>query len=344
MKAAIIGTTGYGGIELLRILHTHPEIQIQSIHSTTKETAIWEEYPHLYSVMDKKLELIDPEKIADSADILFFATPSGVSTKLMAGFQDAPLKIVDLSGDMRLQDSKAYEKWYKKQPAPPQVIQQFVYGLTEWNKAAIASAKWIANPGCYPTAALLGLAPLATCELLEPASIIIDAKSGVSGAGRTPARATMHSELTENFTIYKVNKHQHTPEIEQQLLIWNKAVKPITFSTQLIPIARGIMATIYVQLSKEISTSEVVQLYKEAYKEKPFVRIRPEGHFPSVKEVTGSNYCDIGIDVDERTGRATIVSVIDNLMKGAAGQAVQNANLMFGLEEDCGLRYIPLYP
>jgi N-acetyl-gamma-glutamyl-phosphate reductase len=344
MKVAVIGTTGYGGIELLRILHTHPEFHIQSIHSSRGEAPIWEEYPHLYGINNQLLEGIEPEEIADKADIVFLATPSGVSGQLATQFVDLNVKVIDLSGDLRLENRDDYKKWYKHDPAPQNVINKAIYGLSEWNKEQIAKADWISNPGCYPTATLLGLAPVVVENMINPASVIVDAKSGTSGAGRKPSRTNMHAEMNENFTIYKVNQHQHIPEIEQQLSIWNQNTLPITFQTHLLPIARGIMATMYVQLEKETNISALYDLYRETYKNAPFVRIRPEGQYPSVKEVNGSNYCDIGLHLDQRTGRLTIVSVIDNLMKGAAGQAVQNANIMHGFDEKTGLEFIPMYP
>jgi len=344
MKAAVIGTTGYGGVELLRILHTHPVFSIQSIHSTRGEEPIWKEYPHLFTINNQVLEGIQPEEIADKADIVFMATPSGVSGQLAAQFAELNIKVIDLSGDLRLKDRDEYTRWYKHEAAPQYVIDKAVYGLTEWNREQISKAEWISNPGCFSTASLLGLAPVVKENLVNPASIIIDAKSGTSGAGRKPTRMNMHAEMSENFKIYKVNEHQHIPEIEQQLKMWNEAIKPITFSTHLLPIARGIMATIYVQLEKEKSLTEIYELYNEHYKNDPFVRILPVGYYPAIKEVCGSNYCDIGLHLDKRTGRLTIVSVIDNLMKGAAGQAVQNANVMNGLDETTGLNFIPMYP
>jgi N-acetyl-gamma-glutamyl-phosphate reductase len=208
----------------------------------------------------------------------------------------------------------------------------------------IRDAKWIANPGCYATAALLGLAPVIKENIVEPWSIIIDGKSGTSGAGKSLVHTSLFAEVNENLRIYKVNEHQHTPEIEQQLKEWNSGIRPITFSTHLIPITRGIMATIYVQLSENWDNKRVMELYKESYQDAPFVRVRPENNYPAVKEVVTTNYCDIGLNVDERTGRLTIVSVIDNLMKGAAGQAVQNANMMFGLDQTTGLGFLPVYP
>lgn len=343
MKVSIIGTTGYGGAELLRILHNHPEFKIQSIHSTKEDIPIWQEYPHLYDILNKKLEYADPEKIINQSDIVFFATPSGISGKLASEFADKNIKIIDLSGDLRLPPN-VYKQWYKQEPPEQQLTEKAVYGLSEWNYEQIKESSLIANPGCYPTATLLGLAPVVRAGIIDPASIIVDAKSGVSGAGRALSRNTSYSETNENFKVYKVNEHQHTPEIEQQLKVWNSKIKPITFTTHLLPITRGILVTSYVQLLTEHTISQLLELYKEAYSHHPFIRIRPENSFPSVKEVAGSNYCDIGIHADKRTGRLTIITVIDNLMKGAAGQAVQNANIMCGLKDNTGLDFIPLYP
>lgn len=343
MKASIIGTTGYGGAELLRILKNHPEFEISSIHSTRDNLAISDEYPHLIGIMNNQLQKIEPEKISESADIVFLATPSGVSGELAAQFVNKNIKIVDLSGDLRLPASE-YKQWYKKDPTSDEVINQAVYGLTEWNRDQVKTSDLISNPGCYPTATLLGLAPVVIEQLIEKDQIIVDAKSGISGAGRSLSRTSSFAEANENFSAYKVNQHQHTPEIEQQLKVWNKEMEAITFTTQLLPITRGIMATSYVKLKESYSTKQLVELYEHTYQQSPFVRVRPVGNYPSVKEVAGSNYCDIGLHVDERTGRMTIISVIDNLMKGAAGQAVQNANLMFGMEETTGLEMSPLYP
>ncbi|MDQ0268765.1 N-acetyl-gamma-glutamyl-phosphate reductase [Cytobacillus purgationiresistens] len=343
MKASIIGTTGYGGAELLRILNHHPEFEIQSIHSTKEDLPIWHEYPHLYKIVNQKLQGIHPDEIAANADIVFLATPSGISGQLAGKFVDKDIKVIDLSGDLRIEAGQ-YEKWYKKDPVSQELIDEAIYGLSEWNAEAIKGASLIANPGCYPTATLLSLAPVIKENMIDPDSIIVDAKSGISGAGRSPSRKSSFSEANENFSAYKVNEHQHTPEIEKQLLQWNERIKPITFTTQLLPITRGIMTTSYVKLNNDCRTSKLLEFYENVYNECPFVRIRTEKNYPSVKEVAGSNYCDIGLNVDERTGRLTIISVIDNLMKGAAGQAVQNANIMFGINETTGLDFIPLYP
>lgn len=344
MKVSIIGTTGYGGGELFRLLHHHPVFRIQSVHTTRDEIPLYEEFPHLNGMTNLTLEHIDIEKISKHSDIVFIAAPSGVSSKLVPAFAETGIQIIDLSGDMRLIDGEVYRKWYKHEPVASSLLQKAVYGLSEWNKEKIIDAKLIANPGCFPTATLLGLAPVVKEGLIDPDMIIIDAKSGASGAGRSVSRSLLFSEINENFRIYKVNEHQHIPEIEQQLNLWNAGVSPITFNTHLLPITRGIMATIYVKLTENKSTDSLIELYNEQYLRSPFVRIRHKGNFPSVKEVSGSNYCDIGLQVDERTGRLTIVSVIDNLIKGAAGQAVQNANLMNGLHEKTGLEFIPMYP
>jgi len=344
VKVAVIGTTGYGGGELIRILHNHPIFRIHSIHSTRKEIPITEEFPHLNSIFDESLKKVDSEKIAEEADLVFLATPSGASGKLAQSFYGKDIQVVDLSGDLRIKNSAEYEKWYKHESVNEEILANAVYGLSEWNREKIMNAKLLSNPGCYPTAALLGLGPVVSAGLIEPNGIIIDGKSGVSGAGKTLSKTSAFAEMNDNFRIYKVNQHQHIPEIEQQLQLWDDSTAPVTFSTHLIPITRGIMTTIYAQLKTEITTKDAVELYQEIYRNHPFVRVRKEGQYPSVKEVCGSNYCDIGLNVDQRTGRLTIVSVIDNLMKGAAGQAVQNANLMNGIDEKAGLNFIPIYP
>ncbi|HZG61502.1 MAG TPA: N-acetyl-gamma-glutamyl-phosphate reductase [Anoxybacillus sp.] len=345
MKIAVIGATGYGGVELLRFLQHHPYAKVHSIHSSSQDgISLSEIYPHIGQNKAMVLESIDVEQITATADVVFLATPPGVSSQLTPLLMDRGVKVIDLSGDFRIEDGRVYEAWYKKTAPPNIYLQKAVYGLAEWNKTEIEDAVVLANPGCYPTATLLGLAPLVQNNLIKEDSIVIDAKSGVSGAGRHVSLSTHFSETNENVKIYKVNEHQHIPEIEQMLLKWNEQIKPITFSTHLIPMTRGIMATIYAQAKKELSTEMLVDLYKTSYEASKFVRIREPGNYPSTKEVYGSNYCDIGIAYDERTGRITVVSVIDNLVKGAAGQAIQNFNIMMGIEEDIGLSFMPIYP
>lgn len=345
MKVAIIGATGYGGAELARILHQHPNVSIHSFHTSSQEgMAMRESYPHLQGILEHKLEAIDPEKIAAEVDLVFTATPSGISSKLVPELLKHNLKVIDLSGDYRLQNQADYKKWYKLEPGDQDILKEAVYGLTEWVETDLTQVQFVSNPGCFPTAVLLGLAPLVKNECIDAKSIIIDAKTGVSGAGRGLSAATHFSETNENVKIYKVNEHQHIPEIEQALSKWNKDVKAVTFSTHLVPMTRGIMATMYVNATKAINMKELLALYKESYQDNYFVRLREQGIFPSTKEVCGSNFCDISLAYDERTNRITIVSVIDNLMKGAAGQAVQNMNVMFGLDEKAGLEFVPAYP
>ncbi|KAB7705277.1 N-acetyl-gamma-glutamyl-phosphate reductase [Bacillus aerolatus] len=345
MKAAVIGATGYGGIELIRLLSNHPDFTLHSVYSSSKDQVpATDDYPHLKDICPLPLMKIDPEKITEECDAVFLAVPSGASSALSPKLLANNTKVIDLSGDLRLKNPEHYETWYKKEPADSETLDQAVYGLTEWNREAVKHASLLSNPGCYPTAALLGLAPAIQSEAIDGSGLIIDAKSGVSGAGRGLSPMVHFAEMNDNFKIYKVNQHQHIPEIEQQLNLWDNSTGAITFSTHLLPITRGIMTTMYAPMKKPMSAAELHQLYEETYKNDFFVRIRPLGEFPGVKEVAGSNFCDIGIDVDERTNRVTIVAVIDNLMKGAAGQAIQNANLMFGFEETAGLRGFPMYP
>ncbi|OAH53248.1 MULTISPECIES: N-acetyl-gamma-glutamyl-phosphate reductase [Bacillaceae] len=345
MKASVIGASGYGGIELIRLLSNHPDFELHAIYSSSKENvSVTEDYPHLAEVCPLPLTKIDPDTIKETSDVVFLAVPSGVASGLAPQLAGGHAKVVDLSGDLRLKETDDYKKWYKKEPADKAFIADAVYGLTEWNRENVKTAKVLSNPGCFPTAALLGLAPVVKNNLIDMKNIIIDAKSGVSGAGRGLSPLVHFAEMNDNFRIYKVNEHQHIPEIEQQLTWWNKDTAPITFSTHLLPVSRGIMATTYAPLTSVMTTEEVYALYVETYKNDPFVRVRPSKQFPGIKEVAGSNFCDISVDVDTRTNRLVIVSVIDNLVKGAAGQAIQNANLMFNFDETSGLKGFPMYP
>ncbi|PGZ10721.1 N-acetyl-gamma-glutamyl-phosphate reductase [Bacillus cereus] len=345
MKVAIIGATGYGGIELIRLLEQHPYFSIASLHSFSQVgECITNVYPHFRNVLVHTLQEIDVKAIEKEAEIVFLATPAGVSAELTPKLLAVGLKVIDLSGDFRMIDPSSYKLWYKRPAAKEEILKKAVYGLSEWKRSEIQNADLIANPGCFATAALLAIAPLVHSGMIEEGSVIIDAKSGVSGAGKTPTTMTHFPELYDNLHIYKVNQHQHIPEIEQMLTEWNSEMKPITFSTHLIPISRGIMITLYAKVKQEMKIKQLQTLYEETYEHSAFVRVRAQGEFPSPKEVRGSNYCDIGIAYDERTERVTVVSVIDNMMKGAAGQAIQNANVLAGLEETTGLQHMPLYP
>ena len=345
MKAAIIGGTGYGSVELIRLIQKHPYLEVGSVVSNSKAGfGFSETYPHLSEIMDQPLETFDAKRLSVMNDITFLATPSGVSSKLVPQLLEHGMKCIDLSGDFRLRSGAEYETWYNHPPADEQYLEKAIYGLSEIYSEKIKNANLIANPGCYPTASSLGLLPILKSQLADKNSIIIDAKSGVSGAGRGLSLTAHYAEINENFKAYKLGKHQHIPEIEQVLT--DESGDPITvsFTTHLVPMTRGIMCTMYVNLKEKISTKKVIDLYKQFYQDSHFIRVRPEGTIPSTKEVSGSNYCDMGLHVDERTNRLTIISVIDNLVKGAAGQAIQNVNLMNGWDEQTGLTDIPMYP
>lgn len=345
LRAAIVGSTGYGGVELIRFLLGHPEVEITSVISASSAgTPITEGFPHLSEIVTQNLDGVDPNEIAEKADVVFTATPSGVSGKLVPELLNAGLKVIDLSGDFRIKDGTVYETWYKHEAPEAGLLDQAVYGLAEVFGDNVKGKELISNPGCYPTATLLGLIPALNAGWIDPATIIIDAKSGVSGAGRGLSLTNHYAEINENFKAYKVNKHQHIPEIEQCLSRIAGRPVTVTFTTHLVPMTRGIMTTMYAGLQGTHSEEELIGLYREYYKGRPFVRIREKGKWPATKEVFGSNYCDIGFAVDERTGRLTIISVIDNVVKGAAGQAIQNLNLMMGWDETTGLHQSPVYP
>ncbi|RSL31014.1 N-acetyl-gamma-glutamyl-phosphate reductase [Salibacterium salarium] len=343
MKAAIVGATGYGGIELIRILHNHPKIEDITVFSSSQEgKTMAESYPHVSEIVKLTLGDIQPERLNEH-DVVFLSTPPGVSADLSEKLS-AETKIIDLSGDLRLKQAETYSAWYQRESASESLLQKAVYGLTEWHKEEIESAVILSNPGCYATASLLGAAPIAQYNAVDTSQLIIDAKSGTTGAGRSPSAMTHFSEMNDNFKVYKVNQHKHTPEIEQELENWTNKQSPVTFTPHLVPMTRGIMATMYAPLQAGWSKDDIEELYHSLYDNHPFVRVRGVDTFPATKEVYGTNYCDIGFTVDERTGRLTVVSVIDNLMKGASGQAVQNMNIMFGYPEKEGLDFIPIYP
>ena len=345
MKVAIIGATGYGGAELVRILRQHPHVSIHSVHASSLHgEPLSGSFPHMQTLVDDQLQSVDINKISQEVDLVFMATPSGVAMKLAPQFLENGVKVIDLSGDYRITDQEVYQSWYGIDPADNDLLAKAVYGLTEWVDVDLSEVPLISNPGCYPTSALLGLVPLVQHNIIDEKTIIVDAKTGVSGAGKGLSAVTHFAETNENLKIYKVNQHQHTPEIEQGLQRFNDQVGAVTFSTHLVPMTRGIMSTMYVTAKDKTSAKALIELFEESYRDDYFVRIRAEGSFPSTKEVYGSNFCDIGITYDERTNRVTIVSVIDNLVKGASGQAVQNMNKMLGIDEKTGIDMMPVFP
>lgn len=342
---AIIGGTGYGAIELIRLLHSHQHMQIKKIisHSRSGEQ-LASIYPHLKGIVHEDLKELEIDKLKDDIDIVFLATPAGVAKDIIPQLEDADIQCVDLSGDLRLDTEEMYETWYKKKAAPQKTLDKKVYGLPELYKEEIKQAKIISNPGCFPTSTLLGLIPATHHGIVSLNSIVIDGKTGVSGAGRKSTAMTHFSETNDNVKPYKIGEHQHIPEIEQYLSYVAKEPIAVTFTTNLIPMTRGLMCTIYTKLSKKVTTEEVIDLYQNFYEGHPYVRIKEKGAFPTTKEVTGSNYCDIGLHVDSRTNQLIIISAIDNLVKGASGQAIQNVNIMNGWEETHGLDIVPMYP
>jgi N-acetyl-gamma-glutamyl-phosphate reductase len=345
LRVAVIGSTGYGGVELIRFLLKHPNAEVVSVVSSSSPgVPISDGYPHLSEILPDRLDPLDIALIRKKADLVFTATPSGVAAELAPQLIRAGLKVIDLSGDFRLKSAALYERWYKHKPAPDEYLAKAVYGLAEVFGADVQGADFVSNPGCYPTSALLGLIPAVSAGWIDRKSIIIDAKSGVSGAGRGLSLDRHFSEVNENFSAYKVNRHQHIPEIEQTLARVAGEEITVTFTTHLVPMTRGIMTTMYANLREPRSEDELIALYRQYYEGRPFVRVRDKGKWPATKEVWGSNYCDIGFSVDERTGRLTVISVIDNLVKGAAGQAIQNMNLMMGWDEATGLTDAPVYP
>lgn len=343
MKVGIIGATGYGGLELIRFLHNHKEVENIALFTSSEEgTAFSAKFPHLVDLYDQPLQKIDYDALA-TFDVVFASTPSGVSSNLFPPLLGRGPKLIDLSGDFRLKDLASYEQWYKKTPAPAEAVAQSVYGLTEWNEQNIADAKLIANPGCYPTAVLLSLLPLIKEQLIDPSFLVIDAKSGISGAGNKPSQGTHYSETNEAFSIYKINEHQHIPEIEQAISMFAGVDTKISFNTHLVPMTRGILATSYAQVTAGVTQQQLVNCLKETYANHPFVRVIEEAGSIGTNRVKGSNYCDIHVKLDERTNRATIIGVIDNLVKGAAGQAIQNMNVQLNLPQTTGLQVVPYF-
>ncbi len=344
LKAGIYGASGYTGQEILRLLLRHPQAEVVAVTSRRYAgVSVADIYPVFVGLTDLAFVDASPEDVAGAADIVFLALPHGVSMAVAPIFLKAGKKVIDLSADFRLHDVATYEKWYSAHTARD-IINESVYGIPELYGDEIAKARLVANPGCYPTSVILGLAPLLKANWIDYSSIIADSKSGVSGAGREPQVGTLFCEVDGGFKAYKVGQHRHTPEMEQEISILAGCDVRISFTPHLLPITRGILSTIYATLQKEVATRELIDLYRAFYKGKKFVRVYKAGTFPNISSVRGSNYCDIGLTVDARTKRVIIICAIDNLVKGAAGQAIQNMNLMCGLSEDTGLTMISLFP
>lgn len=344
VKTAIFGASGYTGQELTRILSGHPEAELVAVTSRRFDSQpVAAVFPSLYGLTALKYQNATPADIAGKCDVVFLALPHGVSMEIAPAFIAAGKKVIDLSADYRLRDLATYEKWYAGHSSAD-YLKDAVYGLPELYREKIKDSWLVANPGCYPTSIILGLAPALKNRLLDVKTIIADSASGVSGAGRDPQIGSLFCEVDGGFKAYKVGQHRHTPEIEQELNELAGEKFAVTFTPHLLPVKRGILSTIYASLKTDISLPELHSLYMSFYAEEKFVRVCPPGVFPNIASVCGSNFCDIGLTVDARTKRAIIISAIDNLVKGAAGQAVQNMNILCGNKEDAGLQTAPLYP
>ena len=351
VPVGLVGVTGYTGMELTRVLAGHPGLEL--VRATSRSEAgrpLAELYPHLSGPGDLgrmgalTVTMPDPADLAASCKLVFLAVPHKTAQEIAAALIEKGVKVVDLSADFRLRDKATYEKWYATPHTQPKLLAEAVYGLPELYRHKMAGARLIANPGCYPTSAILGLAPALEQGLVHTGDIVIDSKSGTSGAGRTAGVGTLFCEVSDTFRAYNLTRHRHTPEIEQEASLLAGEDVALSFNTHLLPISRGILSTIYTRLVKPLSLAEVHAIYAERYKNEDLVRVLPAGTLPETRFVRGTMFCDIGLAVDERIGRLIIVTTIDNLCRGASGQAVAGANLMLGLPETQGLPLAPLMP
>jgi N-acetyl-gamma-glutamyl-phosphate reductase len=345
IKVGILGATGYAGQELVRILYHHPEVEVKVLSSSNHNNQVYSSiYENFKKIFEIKCEEYELETIANQLDVIFLSLPHGLTSKLLTDSILKNVKVIDLSADFRLKSVELYQKWYNIKHTNKDLMNEVNYGLSEWKRKQISSSRLIANPGCYPTCALLCLLPLIKEGILEEENLIIDAKSGVSGAGRS-LNLTMHfSECNESVKAYNVTMHRHTPEIEQQLSeICGKEIL-VTFTPHLIPINRGILCTCYGNLKNSYTYDEIRDIFEKYYSNEFFIRLTKKGVFPETKWVKGSNYCDIGFTLHKNASKIIVIGAIDNLIKGAAGQAVQNMNIMFDLKETLGLGSVPIFP
>ncbi len=343
-RVGIIGATGYTGVELLRLLAHHPEVEVTAL--TSQKYAgmpIDRVFPSLTKQFGITCEELSVGSILKKVDFVFTAVPHKTAMETVPLFYRGGKKVVDLSADFRFKEAEVYERWYQKHTSPD-LLPDTVFGLPELHREAIRKSRLVGNPGCYPTGALLGLIPLVQRGLVGLDRIVVDSKSGVSGAGRDVALESLFCEVNEGVKAYKIFEHRHTPEIEQEVSRLAGKKVAVTFVPHLIPMDRGILSTIYVTLTRKMKTEDALAVFQEQYGSEPFLRVYPKGKLPHTKDVRGTNYCDIGVKVNETDGRMVVVTAIDNLVKGAAGQAVQNMNLMLGFPETMGLGVVPLNP
>ena len=346
MKLGIVGASGYSGSELLRFLVNHPgELQVALCTSETYAgQCIGSVLPNLRGFLSTKFEALDIDSLKERVDVVVLAVPHKVAMSFVPQILAQGLRVVDFSADYRLADAETYEAWYHVEHTSASLMAQSVYGLPERYRDCIRSAQLVANPGCYPTSAILAAMPFVKHGVVELDSIIVDSKSGISGAGPKPSENTHYANRESNFIAYGIGVHRHTPEIEQELSAVASEPVRVTFAPHLVPMTRGILSTVYMRLTEEMSTEEALDIYTAFYEDEPFVRVLPNGTYPQTKAVLGSNYCDVGLEVDARTRRIVTMAAIDNLGKGAAGAVVQNLNLMFGFKETDGLKVPGMMP
>ncbi len=345
IKAGIIGATGYAGAEIVRLLMGHPETEIKWYGSRSYIDQRYADiYRNMFQIVEDVCKDDNLDKLAEEVDVIFTATPQGFCASVINEEILSKVKVIDLSADFRIKDVATYEKWYGIEHKSPEYIKEAVYGLCEINREDIKKARLVANPGCYTTCSILSLYPLVKEGLIDPSTIIIDAKSGTSGAGRGAKIDNLFCEVNENMKAYGVATHRHTPEIEEQLGYAAGQDIVLNFTPHLVPMNRGILVTAYASLKEKVSYEKVKAVYDKYYEKEKFVRVLEKDVCPQTKWVEGSNYVDVNFKIDERTGRVIVMGALDNLVKGAAGQAVQNMNLIFGLNESMGLDLVPMFP
>ncbi|MDW5299045.1 MAG: N-acetyl-gamma-glutamyl-phosphate reductase [Sedimentibacter sp.] len=345
IKVGIIGSTGYAGGELTRLLLGHKEVEIKWYGSKSYiDKKYYEVYQNFFKIVDNKCLGDSIDELSSMVDVIFTATPQGFCSSLMNEEILSRTKVIDLSADFRIKDVDIYEKWYGIHHKIPKLIEQAVYGLCEINRSNIKNARLVANPGCYPTCTILSIYPLLKEGLIDINSIIVDAKSGASGAGRSAKIDNLYCEVNENIKAYGITNHRHTPEIEEQLSYAAGNDVRINFTPHLVPMNRGILTTAYASLNSDTTYEKVKAAYDKYYDEEKFVRVLDKDVYPQTKWIKGSNYVDVNFKIDDRTNRIIIMGAMDNLNKGAAGQAIQNMNLMFGIEETTGLIQVPMFP
>lgn len=345
IKVGIIGSTGYAGQELVRILLQHPDAEIVWYGSRSYIDKKYSDiFGNMFQLVDDVCLGENMDELADKADVIFTATPQGLCSSIINEDVLSKTKVIDLSADFRIKDVETYEKWYGIEHKSPEFIDEAVYGLCEINREDVKKARLIANPGCYPTCSTLSIYPMAKEGLIDMNTVIIDAKSGASGAGRGAKTANLYCEVNESIKAYGVASHRHTPEIEEQLSYASGEKVLINFTPHLVPMNRGILATSYATLKEKVTYDDVKKVYDKYYKDEYFVRVLEKDVCPETRWVEGSNFVDVNFKIDERTNRIIMMGAIDNIVKGAAGQAVQNMNIMFGLDENTGLKLVPMFP